>query len=172
MGEGIPFGSSEYLILLAGLLFARGMDFLSTWVATPNLTLEGNPIARKMGWKVGLIFNAALCAVFALWPLPAVVIATTSLLVAARNFQSAWLMRTMGEDRYRHWISNELAKTPPLIYHGCLLGQSLLTASVGGLLIWSSKMHLMPFAVGVGIITYAAAVLVYSLLSVWRFHRG
>ena len=32
---------------------ARGMDFLSTWVATPNLVLEGNPIAKKLGWKMG-----------------------------------------------------------------------------------------------------------------------
>ena len=29
------------------------MDFLSTWVATPNLVLEGNPIAKKLGWRWG-----------------------------------------------------------------------------------------------------------------------
>lgn len=172
MGQGVSLGSAEYWFLLACLVFSRGMDFLSTWIATPNLVLEGNPIARKMGWKFGVVFNLAVCGVFALWPLPAIVIATTSLMVAARNFQSAWLMRTMGEERYRHWISHELARTPPWVYYGCLLGQTVLTGAVGGLLIWSTKSYLIPFAIGVGIVTYSGAVLVYSLLSVWRFHRG
>ena len=79
------------------LFVARGMDFLSTWVATPNLVLEGNPIAKKLGWKWGIPLNLALCVGLAFWPLPAIVISTTSVLVAARNFQSAWLMRSLGE---------------------------------------------------------------------------
>ena len=49
----LPFASRGYCLMLALLLFARGMDFLSTWVATPNLVLEGNPLAKKMGWKLG-----------------------------------------------------------------------------------------------------------------------
>ena len=48
MEEFIPFGSREYLALLVLLFWARGMDFFSTWVATPNLVLEGNPIARRL----------------------------------------------------------------------------------------------------------------------------
>src|SRR5688572_7719667 len=87
MEQFTAFGSCEYCILLACVAFARGMDFLSTWVATPNLLLEANPIARKMGWKVGIAINVVLCFAFAFWPLPAVVITTTSILVAARNFQ-------------------------------------------------------------------------------------
>src|SRR5437867_664940 len=100
MDDTVPFGSREYLLMLVLLVFARGMDFLSTWIATPNLVLEGNPIAKKLGWRGGVIVNAIICAVFALWPLPAIVIITTSLLVAARNFQSAWLMRSLGEVSY------------------------------------------------------------------------
>ena len=49
MDDFIPFDSQEYFMLLALLLFARGMDFLSTWVATPHLVLEGNPIAKWLG---------------------------------------------------------------------------------------------------------------------------
>ena len=88
MEDLIPFGSARYFLILALLLFARGMDFLSTWIATPNLVLEANPIAKKLGWKWGMAVNLLLCPAFALWPLPAIVIITTSLLVAARNFQS------------------------------------------------------------------------------------
>ena len=114
MDDLIAFGSEPYCLYLALLLFARGMDFLSTWIATPNLVLEANPIARKLGWRIGLVVNAIVCGVFALWALPAIVVATTSLLVASRNFQSAWLMRALGEERYRSWISEHLAHQPDL----------------------------------------------------------
>src|SRR6202142_1535209 len=92
------FASRDYCLLLLLLVFARGMDFLSTWIATPNLALEGNPIAKKLGWKWGLLLNLVLVVVLALWPLSAIVVATASVLVAARNFQSAWLMRSLGEE--------------------------------------------------------------------------
>ena len=50
MDEWLRFGSREYCLLLLLMLFVRGMDFLSTWVTTPNLVLEANPLARKLGW--------------------------------------------------------------------------------------------------------------------------
>src|SRR5580765_8275957 len=100
MDRSVLFGSSEYLIFLFLLLFARGTDFLSTWIATPNLILEANPIARKLRWRWGIPVNIGLCLAFARWPLTAIIISTTSVLVAARNFQHAWLMRSHGENNY------------------------------------------------------------------------
>src|SRR5271156_5774812 len=101
IGDTLHFASREYFWFFSLLLFARGMDFLSTWVATPNLVLEGNPLAKKLGWRWGIPVNAAFCFGLALWPLPAIVISTASVLVAARNFQQAWLMRSLGEEHYR-----------------------------------------------------------------------
>ena len=46
MDDPVSFGSRGYLLMLGLLVFGRGMDFLSTWIATPNLALEGNPIAK------------------------------------------------------------------------------------------------------------------------------
>src|SRR4051794_5072013 len=103
MDEFVAFASRDYLLMLAFLLMSRGMDMLSTWVATPNLVLEGNPIAKLLGWRWGLPVNVAFSLMLAFWPLPAVILSTTSLLVAARNFQSAWLMRSLGEEVYRDW---------------------------------------------------------------------
>ncbi len=60
MEDFIPFGSAAYFVLLGILVFARGMDFLSTWIATPNLVLEANPIAKRLGWKLGLLVNSIL----------------------------------------------------------------------------------------------------------------
>ncbi|MHB8519788.1 MAG: hypothetical protein ACYDH9_03425 [Limisphaerales bacterium] len=167
----LPFGSPRYWIYLGLLVFARGMDFLSTWIATPNLVLEANPLAKKLGWKGGISLNLTLCAAFALWPMPAVIIATTSVLVAARNFQSAWLMRSLGEERYRGWIAEQLRQTSRWLYVMCLLAQTALVAGVGGALMFFCERQMIPFAVGMGIITYALAVTLYTLLSVWRLRR-
>lgn len=47
MEETVPFAGKIYFVMLSLLLVARGADFLSTWVATPNLVLEGNPSPRN-----------------------------------------------------------------------------------------------------------------------------
>jgi hypothetical protein len=167
----IPFGSRHYVALLALLILARGMDFLSTWVATPNLVLEANPVARKLGWKWGAALNLVVCAGFATWPLPALVLVTTSLLVAARNFQSAWLMRSLGEQSYRSWIAERMAQSSLPLHLFCLLSQTLLIGVIGAALMFFSDLRLVPFSVGLGVITYALAVTFYTLLSLWRLRR-
>lgn len=171
MDELVPFGGPQYILLLALLLVARGMDFLSTWVATPTLTLEANPIARWLGWEAGLAVNAVLCGFLALWPLPAIAVATTSLLVAARNFQSAWLMRSLGEDEYRAFLRERFAQSPAGLYWTCLLAQVFLIAAVGGGLLAFSELRLVPFAVGTGILVFALAILIFNGLAARRLRR-
>ena len=173
MGEFVPFGSGYYLAFLALLVFARGMDFLSTWVATPNLVLEGNPFVKRLGWKWSIPLNVAVCLGFAVWPLTAVVLSTTSVLVAARNFQHAWLMRSLGEEPYRSWHAARMQETRVSLFLFCLLGQTALPAGLGGaLLYFSNPRYLAPMAIGLGIITYAIAMAFFTLLSVWRMRRA
>ena len=171
IGKVLAFASPPYFLMLGLLVFARGMDFLSTWVATPNLLLEGNPLARKMGWKIGALVNLALCFTFAFWPLTAIIVITAGVLVAAHNFHSAWLMRSMGEHAYREWFLQRLEQTPLPFYFACLLGEMVLTALIGVGLILSSADDSIPFAIGFGIVGYAAIVLFYTSLSVWRLRR-
>jgi hypothetical protein len=166
------FGSAEYFALLGLLLSTRGADFLSTWVATPHLVLEGNPLAKKLGWKWGALLNLAVCLCFAAWPLSAMVIATTSALVAARNFQSAWLMRLLGEEAYREWYVHRLQHVPLPLYLFCLAGQTLLIAAVGATLMLFYDDHVVPLAIGLGMLAYAVAVAFYTLLSLWRIRRA
>jgi len=172
MEELIPFGSRDYALLFLLLLVARGMDFLSTWVATPNMVLEGNPIAKKLGWKWGILLNVALCFGFAFWPLPAIVISTTSVLVAARNFQSAWLMRSLGEQMYRDWHVERVQETNVTLYLFCLFAQTALTGGVGAAVIYFSERQLALLAIGLGIVAYALAVVFYTLLGIWRMRRS
>jgi hypothetical protein len=171
MDDLVPFGGPAYRVFFALLLFCRAMDFLSTWIATPNLVLEANPIARKLGWKWGIAVNLALCAGFALYPLVAIVVATTSLLVAARNFQSAWLMRSFGEHAYRFWMAERLDEAGGALYLVCVAAQALLTAAVGAALMVFGSDRLVPFGVGLGIVGYAVAVAFYTSLAAWRSRR-
>ena len=36
--------------LVAAMAFSRGLDFLFTWVVTPRLELEANPLLGWMRW--------------------------------------------------------------------------------------------------------------------------
>jgi hypothetical protein len=172
MDATFTFASRDYCLLLLLLAFARGVDFLSTWIATPNLVLEGNPFAKKLGWRWGLLFNIVLVGALALWPLSAIVVATASVLVAARNFQSAWLMHSLGEEMYRQWHVERVQETRITVYLFCLAGNTLLTAGVGAALIYFSNLRLVPFAIGMGMVAYAAAVAFYTLLAIWRIRRA
>ena len=170
-GTMLSFGSSSYLWMLGLLLFGRGADFLSTWVATPNLVLEGNPLARKLGWKFGGLLNLALCLAMAFWTTTALVVVTASLLVAAHNFHFAWLMRSMGEEPFRHWFAVRVAEARLPLYVVCLLGETGLTALIGAGVIFWSEMDSKAFAIGAGIVAYAVIVLFYTSLSLWRVRR-
>ena len=170
--DPFPFGSGGYWLMFALLLTARGMDFLSTWVATPNLVLEGNPLAKKLGWKLGGLVNLGICFGFAFWPLTAIIISTTGFLVAAHNFQSAWLMRTMGEEAYANWFVDQIHQTPTALFLGCLLGETGLTALIGVALICFSREDSVAFSIGIGMAAFAVVVLFFTCLSLWRMRRG
>jgi hypothetical protein len=173
MEEFVPFATRIYGLMFLLLIVARGMDFLSTWVATPNLVLEGNPIAKKLGWKWGIALNLVLCFGLAFWPLPAIVISTTSVLVAARNFQSAWLMRSLGEQLYREWHVERVQETSATLFLFCLFAQTALVGGVGAAVIYFSEMRHVPLlAIGLGIVAYALAVAFYTVLGIWRLRRA
>jgi len=156
---------------LGVLLAGRGADLLSTRLATPRLVLEANPIARKLGWRWGTLVNVLLCVLFAGWLLPAIIVTTTSLLVAAHNLRNAWLMRTMGEQAYGLWMGERLRETPLSLFLLCLFGEALFTAAVGVAVVALSGDNVALLGVGMGIVGYTIALLLYTLISVWRRRR-
>jgi hypothetical protein len=98
-------------------------------------------------------------------------VVTTSLLVAARNFKSAWLMRALGETGYAMLVCDAMSRSSRRSYLVSVLGETLLVGFVGGAVVASSDWPSVPLAVGMGMVAYAVAVAFYSLLGVWRMWR-
>jgi hypothetical protein len=167
----VPFGSGRYWLLLVALVTSRGMDILSTRIATPNLVLEGNPIAKLLGWRWLLPINLLFCLGLAMWPLPGIMLSTMSLLVSGRNFQSAWLMRSLGEEAYRTWHIERIQETRVTLYLFCLLGETAPVAAVGAAIVYFSD-SLVLAGIGWGTIGYGSAVVFYILLARWRLRRA
>ena len=168
LDDMIEPGSRPWWIFLGILVLGRSMDLLSTWVASPTLALEANPVARRLGWRWGLAVNLALVLVFAGWPMLAISLSTTSFLVAARNFQHAWLMRSMGEIGYRFWFADRVSEARKWMVVACYLMEALLTGVVGGVLVWFSRWDLIPFSVGMGVVAYACAVGLFTGVALAR----
>lgn len=166
--DWIPIGTTEWWILAGIAAFGRCCDLLSTYIATPGLVLEGNPVARRLGWRWGLPVNGLVVVLAAGWPILVISLATTSILVGARNLQSAWLMRSMGEWGYRQWISEQLQLGHRGMAWGCHLGEAALFGLIGLVLVWFSRWQLIPFGIGLGIVSYAVAVAGFTSLSLWR----
>lgn len=75
-----------YLLLVIFLGAARAADLLSTFLATPDLRREFNPLIRALGWRLTLCLNAfAIVYLPACFPRVAVAIAVLSLLACAWN---------------------------------------------------------------------------------------
>jgi len=134
------------------------MDILSTWIATPNLVLEGNPIAKRLGWRWGIPLN----------------LASVSAWHSGRSRPSpslppaCWWPRAIsnppgscarwGRNGTATGTSNASRKRGSPFTSFCLAGNTVLTAAVGAAVVYFCQTLWVPFAVGLGIIAYAVAV--------------
>lgn len=164
----VAMGSGDWWRMLALLAAGRAADMVSTRLATPTLAAEANPVARRLGWRGGLAMNALVVPFAAMWPLVAVAVSSTSALVAARNLQWAWIIRSMGESGYRCWMAGCVSEAGRVWPLACHWGEGALVAAVGGLLMEASELRLAPFGVGVGLVGYGLVVALFATLSLWR----
>ena len=154
--EFVRFGSWEYFYFLTALLFARGMDLLSTWILMPTLVGEVNPVSKWLGWRGGIISSVVFSAAVAVWPMPAIVVSVLSLFVAARNFQGGWRMQS----------------ERPGVFVVCMASQSAIFGLVGGAVMAFTSVVSIPFAIGAGMVCFGVANFFFSMLSLWRNRGG
>ena len=166
--EFVPPGSAPWCLFAVLALAGRTADLVSTFLATPNLALEGNPLARRLGWRWGIPINGLASLAVGCFPALAIAVVTTSALVAARNFQNAWIMRSMGEWEYRIWMSERLDRAPRALPALCFIAESALTLGPGLALLLFAESGGVAQSVGLGITAYAAAVALFTLMALWR----
>lgn len=81
------------------LLISRLGDILSTYLVTPSLALEANPIVKKLGWPFAW-FTLVVCFAPYVSIQASLPLLVASLLVSASNSTKIWMVRAMGEAQF------------------------------------------------------------------------
>ena len=159
-------------LLCALLLVARVGDVATTYLVTPTLALEANPLVRWLGWRFALL-TIAVCALPYVSLEIAVAVLMTSLLVSASNAGKVWIARTMGEAAFEQFLI-EMA-------HRSKMSQALMSVlASGGFIILAGAVVLMfygspssdwGFWLGLGIVTYGIALSLHGSLWTVRLFR-
>jgi hypothetical protein len=154
------------------LLLARLGDVGSTYLVTPTLKLEANPIVRRLRWPFAGV--TILAAVLPYYSLPAgVAFLIVSLLVCASNTSRLWFLRTMGETEYHRLVIGIARRAPVgLSIFFCLL-PALSMAMIGGVifLFYPSRQNDWGFWIGFGFIFYALVIGLYGSLAFLRYRK-
>ncbi len=160
-------------VLCALILLGRIGDVGTTYLATPKLRLEANPIMRKLGWRFAVL-TLLLCLVPYYSTALGVMAAVPSLMVSSSNAARLWTMRALGEEKYLEFL--HLAARSGNLSHaiaGLLVSQMFL-ALVGLLLLWLSPDPSVDwgFWIALGILAYAFAMTVHGCLFLRRIFRA
>jgi hypothetical protein len=116
--------------LFVVLLISRVGDILTTYVATPNLRLESNPIMRKLRWPFAII--SIFVAFIAYVDLGlALMAAVLFLLVCASNASKMWMMRVLGEEEYLKLYSSVVQRASLAFSLVCLWAPSFFIFILG-----------------------------------------
>lgn len=158
-------------LLFALLLFARASDIFTTWLATPRLAHEANPVTKKFGWWFGvatvlLSFSAYVSESFAL------ALLGISLCVCASNASKLWLMRTLGEAEY-HALLLTLMRRSGLAQALMLNCFPALFYLVLGLFIcFVDAEPSRGYYLGMGIWAFGVAILVFYPVRYYRVYAA
>jgi hypothetical protein len=158
-------------VLCGLLLLSRIGDIGTTYLVTPNLMLEANPIVRKLGWPFALLTLGACLLPYVHIP-SAVTALIMFLFVSASNAGKIWIVRTMGERVYAALLL-DLARRSRLSH--ALLGvaaAAFFVAVAGGtIVLFYPSDEEWGFWLGLGVLLYAFAVWFYGTLATLQLFR-
>jgi len=159
-------------VLCGLLLISRIGDVATTYLITPNLILEANPIMRRLGWRFGLLTLGACFLPYFNVPI-SVAALVAFLLVSASNARSVWFVRTIGEKAYAELILATMRKGKLSHALASVAASTFFLALVGGTIMffYPSPDGDWGFWIGFGVLIYASAVCLHGTLSTIRFFR-
>ncbi len=161
-------------LILAVLIFiARLGDIGSTYLVSPKLTLESNPVVRRLRWPYAGL--TTLVCILPYWSLGAgIVVLVASLLVSASNSSKIWLARAMGETEYLAMMLRMAARAQPgpsLVFSLMpALFMAILAAAV--MLFYPNPDTDLGYYVGLGILGYALVVAIYGPTTFLRYRKA
>jgi hypothetical protein len=97
-------------VLCALLLLGRVADVGTTWLATPRLELEANPLVRRLRWPFA-VASLFVCFLAYFHTGLAYALFVASILVSASNARSIWLVRGIGEVRFLEILTEAAARS-------------------------------------------------------------
>lgn len=161
---------SWYLINLGIAGLGRFLDIGSTWYASRNLALESNLLAKKLGWKGILIFNVAICFVFALDFYLALVLLVVSALAASNNVEKAWVTHTIGEKEYSEIFKKWVRQAEMRKLYFSIIGGGILFLSIGLLLMFLTA-DLIGFFIGFAFVIFAIAIMFHKSIALYKMRK-
>ena len=153
----------EHLVHVVALatLISRLGDIGTTFLVSPTLSVEANPIAKRLGWKY-IFATSAL----ALVPYHSVhggmMILTTSFLIAALNASEAMLARFLGEGKYAALHREAIQKMPISLGLSLLCLPAIFFVMLGLviLILFPNSSNGWGFDIAMGTMLCAAALLI------------
>ena len=154
-------GHLVHVVAFATLISRLG-DIGTTYLVSPTLRVEANPIARGLGWKY--VFATAVIALIPYRSIHGgVVVLTVSFLIAASNASEAMLARFMGEENYAALNREAIRNTPVLLGLSLLCFPAIFLMMLGlmMLLLFPEPSNRWGFDMAVGTMAAAAAILIF-----------
>jgi hypothetical protein len=154
------------------LLLARLGDVGSTYLLSPTLKLEANPIVRRFRWPFASV--GILAAAIPYYSLPAgVAFLVLSLLVCASNCSRVWFVRTIGESAYHRLVIDTARRAPLRLGIVFCLLSPLCMATIGGVifLFYPSLQRDWASWIGYGFVLYACATGLFGSLTFLRYRK-
>ena len=159
-------------VLAALILVARLGDIGTTYLVTPTMQLEANPIARRLGWPFAIgTLLVFLVPYFS--PEAGVAILMPSLLVSASNAGRVWTARTLGEAEYKALLMR-VARQSRLSHAIAGVTASASFVVLTGLVVllfYPNPSEDWAFWMGAGIVGYGVVMGLYGGVAFARLFR-
>jgi hypothetical protein len=144
-------------VLCILILGARLADIVSTYLATPSLKLESNPLVKRVGWSLPLM--SVIVCVIPYWTVGAgIVVLVVSLWVSADNIARLWFIHALGESAYQDMVQRALDRGSPMELLLTMYAKTICIMVMGSILCvltYASPEPPLSFWFGVGILSYA-----------------
>ena len=164
---------TAFKISLAALLaFGWGVGVVTMRLMSPNRRLVANPLIARVGWRLALV--GLLIPLLPFYnPVIGIALIGPTFLLASSNLEKAWLVRSLGETRYRALLEEAAAGGHLGVAIATNFMAGLLVASIGGVLMLVSSAGKFEWSwwFGFGFIIYGVAVALMKSHFVWRIHR-